>query len=91
MALDEVMKFAGPKTFREITSEYFNAIIFSLVSYKEVHVVFNPYWDLSIKAGECALRGSLNSCLEVKICGPSTPVPKQRGKFISNPQNKVNL
>ena len=29
--------------------------------------------------------------MEVKIHGMSTPVPKQRGKFIPNPQNKINL
>jgi hypothetical protein len=91
MALVQVMKLAGTKTFGELASKYFNAITSSLVSCKEVHIVFDQYWDLSIKAGERTLRGSLNSCLEVKIHGPSTPVPKQWGKFISNPQNKVNL
>ena len=29
--------------------------------------------------------------MEVKIHGPSTPVSKQWGKFIPNPQNKINL
>ena len=91
MALVQVMKLAGNKTFGELASKYFNAITSSLLSCKEVHIVFDQYWDLSIKAGERTLRGSLNSCLEVKIHGPSTPVPKQWGKFISNPQNKVNL
>ena len=91
MALVQVMKFAGTKTFRELASKYFNTITSSLVSCKEVHIVFDQYWDLSIKAGERTLRGSLNSCLEVKIHEPSTPVPKQRVKLISNPQNKVSL
>ena len=89
MALVQVMKFAEKESFGELASKY--SITSSLVSYKEVYIVFDQYWDLPIKAGERALRGSLYSCLEVKICGPSTPVPKQWGKFISNPQNKVNL
>ena len=88
MALVQVMKLAGTKTFGELASKYFNAITSSLASCKEVHIVFDQYWDLSIKAGERTLRGSLNSCLEVKVHGPSTPVPKQWGKFISNPQTK---
>ena len=46
---------------------------------------------MSIKAGERECRGSLNVLLEVKIDGPSTPVPKKRGKYIPNPQNKTNL
>ena len=29
--------------------------------------------------------------LEVRIGGPSTPVPRQWGKYISNPKNKVRV
>jgi len=47
--------------------------------------------DASIKAVERVRRGSLNTLLEVKIRGPSTPVPKQWGKYIPNPENKGNL
>jgi len=63
----------------------------SLANCKEVHIVFDQYWDVSIKAEERACRGSLSASLEVKIHGPSTPVPKQWEKFIPNPQNKINL
>ena len=74
----------------ELASKYFKAIT-SLANCKEVHIVFDQYWDASIKAGERERRGSLNASLEVKIHGPSTPVPKQWGKYITNPQNKTNL
>ena len=67
MALVQVMKLAGTKAFGELAYKYFNAITSSLVSCKEVHIVFDQYWDLSIKAGERTLRGSLNSCLEVRF------------------------
>ena len=33
----------------------------------------------------------LQPCMEIKISGPSTPVPKQWNKYISNPQNIGNL
>lgn len=91
MALVQVLKSAGSSTFGELASKYFKAITTSLASCKEVHIVFDQYWDTSIKAGERARRGSLNASLEVKIHGPSTPVPKQWGKYIPNPQNKINL
>ena len=91
MALVQVLKSAGSSTFGELASKYFKAITTSLASCKEVHIVFDQYWDASIKAGERACRGSLNASLEVKIHGPSTPVPKQWGKYIPTPQNKINL
>ena len=55
-----------------------------------VHVVFDQYFDTSIKAGDRSRRGS-SSALEVHIGGPSTPVPKQWDKYITNPKNKKNL
>ena len=91
MALVQVLKSAGSSTFGELASKYFKAIATSLTNCKEVHIVFDQYWDVSIKAGERARRGSLNASLEVKIHGPSTPVLKQWGKYIPNPQNKTNL
>ena len=87
MALVQVLNSAGSSTFGELPSKSFKAITTSLPSCKEVHTVFDQYWDALIKAGERARRGSL----EVKIHGPSTPVPKQWGKYIPNPQNKINL
>jgi hypothetical protein len=40
--------------------------------------VFDQYQDHSIKAGDREKYGS-SSTLEVKIYGPTTPVPKQWG------------
>ena len=92
MALVQVLKSAGSSTFGELASKYFKAITAtSLANCKEVHIVFDQYWDASIKAGERAYRGSLNASLEIKIHGPSTPAPKQWGKYIPNPQNKTNI
>ena len=52
--------------------------------------MFDQYRDMSIKSHERSRRGS-SSALEVKINSPSTPVPKQWAKYISNPRNKTNL
>ena len=52
-------------------------------------VVFDHYWQLSIKASEQQKRGEA-SALEVRIHGASTPVPKQFPKYISNATNKVS-
>eukprot|EP00794_Sanderia_malayensis_P004273 gene4273-4841_t len=58
---------------------------------KELHIVFDQYWDALIKAGERENRGALSASLEIKFHGASTPVPKQWAKFIPNSQNKINL
>jgi len=61
MAFVQVLKSVGSGTFGELTSKYFKAITTSLTNYKEVHIVFDQYWDATIKAGERAHRGSLNT------------------------------
>ena len=85
------MKSAGSKTFGELASKYFEVVTKLMASSDEVHIVFDQYWEQSIKSGERALRGSQSASLEVKIHGASTPVPKQWAKFITNPQNKKSL
>ena len=91
MAVVQVLKSAGSSTFGELAFKYFKAIPTSLANCREVHIVFNKYWDASIKAGERTCRGSLNASLEVNIHRPSTPVPKQWREYIPTPQNKRNL
>ena len=92
MAIVQMMKSAGASTFGELASKYYTAITAPLAqsSCKEVHMVFDQYWATSIKGGERSRRGSSNS-LEVYIHGPSTPIPKQWAKYITNLQNKINL
>ena len=92
MALVQMVKSGGAKTFGELAAKYFSIITDPLRQRdcNRVDVVFDQYWNISIKAGERLRRGSTNS-LEIKINGPSTPVPKQWVKYIANPQNKVNL
>ena len=53
-------------------------------------VVFDQYWENSIKGGE-RQRWGASVGLEVQIGGPATPVPRQWGKYIVNPKNKVWL
>lgn len=91
MALVQMLKSAGSSTFGELASKYFKVITSTMANCKEVHMVFDQYWESSIKSGEREHRGSMKCSLEVKIHGPSVPVPKQWGKFIPNPQNKINL
>lgn len=85
----QVVKFSGATTF---VSKYYTIIeaTFSQNNCTEVHIVFDQYWDTSIKVGERTRRGSTNS-LEVQINGSYTPVPKQWEKYIVNLQNKINL
>ena len=86
------MKSSGASTFGELALKYFT-IITSQLSHNNctvVHLVFDQYWSHSIKAGERSRRGS-SETHEVKITGPSTPVPKQWGKYILNPKNKTSL
>ena len=87
-----MVESGGASTFGDLCLKYF--IIFtaplSLHNCLESHIVFDQYIETSIKAGERSRSGE-SAALEVQIGGPSTPVPKQWGKYISNPQNKVNL
>ena len=50
----------------------------------------DQYWETSVKGEECAWRGP-SSSLEIRINGPSTPIPKQWRKYLGNPQNKINM
>jgi len=92
MAIIQMMKSAGATTFGEMAMKFFNTCTAPLLDDNcfQVHLVFDQYWDTSIKGGERDSRGKSNS-LVIHILGPSTPTPKQWSKYISNPVNKVNL
>ena len=92
MATVQMMKFAGTTTFGELAMKYFTSIVspLSQSNCSEVHLVFDQYWETSIKGGERTRRGT-SSSLEIRINGPSTPIPKQWSKYIGNPQNKINM
>ena len=91
MAIVQMMRFAAASTFGEMATKYFEFITsFFRQGCQRVDVVFDQYWQLSIKAGERMKRGESNA-LEVRIHGKSTPVPKQFTKYISNSANKRNL
>ena len=90
MALAQSPRFAGATTFREMATKYFELITAHYQQWcHRLDVVFDHYWQLSIKAGERQKRGEANA-LEVRIHGASTPVPKQFPKYISNATNKVS-
>ena len=91
MALVQMLRFSGASNFGKMAANYFE---FLMAYYQQgchrLDVVFDQYWQLSIKAGERKKRGEA-SALEVRIHGASTPVPKQFQKYISNAANKVSL
>ena len=90
MAVIQMSRSAGASTFGELSEKYYNIFSAPLFSNncEQVHVVFDQYWENSIKGGERQRRGA-SVGLEVQIGGPTTPVPRQWGKYISNPKNKV--
>ena len=92
MAMVQMTKSGGASTFGDLCLKYFTIFTapLSLHNCLESHIVFDQYIETSIKAGERSRRGE-SAALEVQIGAPSTSVPKQWGKYISNPQNKVNL
>jgi len=92
MALVQMVKSGGAKTFGEMAAKYFPIITDPLrqSNCNRVDIVFVQYGKVSIKAEERLRRGSVNS-LEIKINGPTTPVAKQWVKYMANLQNKVNL
>ncbi|KAK3724019.1 hypothetical protein QZH41_000590 [Actinostola sp. cb2023] len=78
MALIHTIKFAGASTFGELAAKYYEIITsyYRQGNCSRIDLVFDQYWDLSIKAGERQRRGEVTA-LEVQIHGLSTPVPKQ--------------
>ena len=76
MALVQMLKFPGASTFGEMAAKYFVVTRYFRQGCHRVDVVFDQYWQLSIKAGERKKHGEANA-LEVRIHGASTPVPKQ--------------
>ena len=92
MAIIQMSKSAGTSTFGDLSEKYYNIFTAPLFSNNcvQVHVVFDQYWENSIKEGQRERRGA-SVGLEVRIGGPTTPVPRQWGKYISNPKNKVRL
>ena len=92
MAVIQMSKSAGASTFGELSEKYYSIFTAPLFSDNcvQVHIIFDQYWERSIKGGERQRRGS-TVALEVQIGGPATPVPRQWGKYIANPKNKVWL
>ena len=92
MAFVQMTKSGGASKFGELAAKYYSIFSSPLSTRKCncVHVVFDQYFEMSIKAGERSRRGT-SSALEVHIHGPLTPVPKQWAKYINNPKNKKNL
>ncbi|KXJ20012.1 hypothetical protein AC249_AIPGENE15286 [Exaiptasia diaphana] len=92
MALIHVIKSAGATTFGDLAVRYSDVITKYLTSNSctRLDLVFDQYLEKSIKAEERIRRGPV-SYLEVTIHSPSTPVPKQWSKYMSNPLNKKNL
>ena len=86
------MKPTSASTFGEVAARYCNMVTAPLGKNgcQRVDVVFDTYLSLSIKAGERE-KGGVSAGFEVKIQGPSTPLPRQWAKYISNINNKVNL
>ena len=92
MALIQMHKSSGARTFAELASSYLAIVIAYLSSdtCTSLHLVFDQYWPTSIKSREWN-RGGSSDAIEVRITGRNTPVPKQWVKYIPNPQNKINL
>ena len=93
MAIIQMVKTGGATTFGELADKYWTICTVPLneEGCNRVDIVFDRYdKQMSIKAGERVKRGS-STALEVKIAGENTPVPRQWGKYISNPTNKANL
>ncbi|KAM7442466.1 hypothetical protein ABFA07_008623 [Porites harrisoni] len=92
MAVVQTMKSGNASTFGELANKFYAIATEPLLQNgcDRVDIVFDQYRDMSIKSHERSRRGS-SSALEVKINSPSTPVPKQWAKYISNPESIIEL
>ena len=85
----QMIKAGGAQTFGELADTYYWLIRapFQHPGCNRVDCYDKPH---SMKSSERDRRGS-SSALEIRIIGPSTPLPKQWNKYIRNPHNKGNL
>ena len=93
MAVVQMVKVAGARTFGEMASRYFDTVTTPLRrnNCDRVDVVFDRYdKEDSIKESERRRRG-LSSGYEVTIAKGNTPVPKKWSTYIANPANKTSL
>lgn len=92
MALVQMLKSAGTKTFGEMAKSYYGVIagLLNRDGCQRVDVVFDQYLEVSIKGGEREKRGE-SRALEERIYSQATPVPKLWQKYIAKPRNKENL
>ena len=81
MAVIQMSKSTEASTFGELSEKYYNIISATLFSNNcvQVHVVFDQYWENSIKGGKRQQRGA-SVCLEVQIGGPATQSTQAMGK-----------
>ena len=94
MAVLQMIRQGGTTCFGQLAELLFRIVCRPLQTYEScnrVDVVFDQYdFRDSIKAFERARRQSVHGN-EIKIHGPSTPIPMQWSKFIGNPRNKEHL
>ncbi|CAH1277494.1 Hypp9663, partial [Branchiostoma lanceolatum] len=91
MAMIQAVGAGGTAFFGDLAILHYRLLTSNFVQYcHRVDVVFDQYNKMSIKDGE-RLRRVRQSSFEVKIQGPTTPIPKQWKKYVANPKNKANL
>ena len=93
MAIVQMLKAGGAQRFGELAEKYYQYITspFQQPGCNRVDLVFDRYdKPYSIKGNERERRGS-SSALKIKIIEPSTSVPKQWNKYISNPLHSCSI
>ena len=92
IVLIQMVKSVGNANFEEMADIYHEVTtrVLGQNNCNRVDLVFDQYRSLSIKE-IVRQRGGEASSMEIKIQHQNTPVPKQWGRFMSNPKNKQNL
>ena len=93
MAVVQMVKVAGARTFGEMASCYFDTVTTPLRrnDCDRIDVVFDRYdKEDSIRESERRRRG-FSSGYKVTIANGNTPVPKKWSTYIANPANKMSL
>ena len=92
MAQIQMIKKGGALIVGELADIHFSVTqsLFRAEETVRIYLLFDRY-DVqdSINSMERSRRMTNDTGLEVKIHNPSTPLPRQRDKYICNPKNKI--
>ena len=78
-------------TFGDLADEFIGAVLHAGAFFKRIDVVFDRYYEKSIKEGTRTRRGQGSGAIRRLIEGRNVPLPAKWETFMAHPKNKADL